>query len=77
MIFYASYIFGAKTAEPEFDRSSKYKTKLIVPMFDWLRDGSRSVHLRGRGAGPGMTLNSTLAQFTSYLGLLVHEGGRI
>ena len=47
------------------------RRQLNVPMFDWLRVGSRSVYLRGRGSSPGKTLNSTLAHFISYLGLLV------
>ena len=59
------YRVGAMAADDPSRR------QLNVPMFDWLRVGSRSVHLRGRGSCPGMTLNSTLAHFTSYLGLLV------
>ena len=59
------YRVGAMAADDPSRR------QLNVPMFDWLRVGSRSVHLRGRGSCPGKTLNSTLAHFTSYLGLLV------
>ena len=47
---------------------------IMSTLFDWLRNGSRSVHLRDGSSFPGTRLNLTLAGVTNYLGLFFPPG---